>query len=375
MNINRDNYEEYFLLYADNELTDSEKAEVLMFIKENRDLDEEFRMIHHAISKPDLNVELGDKSFLFKNDASAFISEKNYEEIFVLYHDNELTQEQRLETKQFLSFHSKLKEEFDLIGMARLTAEDAVVFSNKKLLYKKEETGKLVPLIFWKALAAAVLIGFGLWISYPYLKTPEKVVGITKQPAGQKPAVPRINKNIDKVKTTENVVAQNPSSDKSSINNAPTKDKQPQKPINHKEDNHNSVAKIHDNIRGNAEKIILKPVPQKINNEIAIADDSSNHISKEEIAANNNIVPVKELRSNVGQKIGNDITPPNYAQTASYVQDANSKNDNYVFYNVSTDEFKKTKVGGFLKKVKRLVERNNPIGRLIAGDERQVVSN
>ena len=65
MNIKRDNYEEYFLLYADNELTNSEKVEVIMFLKQNRDLDEEFRMIHHTISKPDVSLELTDKSFLF----------------------------------------------------------------------------------------------------------------------------------------------------------------------------------------------------------------------------------------------------------------------------------------------------------------------
>ena len=39
MNVNRNNYEEFFLLYADNELTDLQKAEVLMFLKENKDLE------------------------------------------------------------------------------------------------------------------------------------------------------------------------------------------------------------------------------------------------------------------------------------------------------------------------------------------------
>jgi len=46
-----------------------------------------------------------------------------------------------------------------------------------------------------------------------------------------------------------------------------------------------------------------------------------------------------------------------------------------VFYDITTEEFKKSKVGGFLKKVKRLIERNNPISRLISGEERQVASN
>ena len=101
MNINRNNYEEYFLLYADNELTDSEKAEVLMFLKQNKDLEEEFRMIHHTISKPDVNVELADKSFLLRKNEGSFINEKNYEEVFVLYHDNELTDKQKKETEEF----------------------------------------------------------------------------------------------------------------------------------------------------------------------------------------------------------------------------------------------------------------------------------
>src|ERR1017187_10582052 len=99
MDINRANFEEYFLLYADNELTDSEKAEVLMFVKHNKDLEKEFRMIHHTISRPDASVQLTDKSFLFRNNTTAFINEKNYEEVFVLYHDNELTQNEKLETE------------------------------------------------------------------------------------------------------------------------------------------------------------------------------------------------------------------------------------------------------------------------------------
>ena len=51
----------------------------------------------------------------------------------------------------------------------------------------------------------------------------------------------------------------------------------------------------------------------------------------------------------------------NYAQPASYISDADVKNENYVFYNISTEEFNKSKVGNFLKKVKRAVERKIPL--------------
>ena len=164
MNINRDNYEEYFLLYADNELTDSEKAEVLIFVKNNRDLEDEFKMIHYTISRPDTGVELNDKSFLYRSSPSSFINEKNYEEVFVLYHDNELTPNEKLETEKFISRHKELKNEFDLIGLARLTPEVSVVFRGKKRLYKNEKSGKVVPVMFWRIIAAALFIGFGLWI-------------------------------------------------------------------------------------------------------------------------------------------------------------------------------------------------------------------
>jgi len=63
----------------------------------------------------------------------------------------------------------------------------------------------------------------------------------------------------------------------------------------------------------------------------------------------------------------------NYTQTAAYTE-ASSDNDNYVFYDVPAEQFNKTKVGGFLKKVKRIVERTNPISRLLEGNEEQVVA-
>ncbi len=118
-----------------------------MFLKDNKDLEEEFRMIHYTICKPDVNIELADKSFLFKGNEASFINEKNYEEVFVLYHDNELTDKQRKETEDFLCLHTQLKNEFDLIGLARLTPENSVIFSNKRKLYKKEKTGKVIPYI------------------------------------------------------------------------------------------------------------------------------------------------------------------------------------------------------------------------------------
>ena len=98
-------------------------------------------------------------------------------------------------------------------------------------------------------------------------------------------------------------------------------------------------------------------------------------MTREEPSSLNKIDPSKELAQNGVENNSEKADPVAYIKSASYVADADNKNENYVFYDVTADKFKKTKVGGFLKKVKRVVERNNPIARLLSGDDRQVVSN
>ncbi len=365
MNINRNNYEEYFLLYADNELTDSEKAEVLLFVKENKDLEEEFRMIHHTILKPNVNVQLTDKSFLLRNN-NLFINEENYEEIFVLYHDNELSEKEKLETENFLRLHKELKNEFDLIGMASLTPERSVVFDNKKLLYKKEKTGKVVPVMFWRMLTAAVFIGFGLWITNLYFgKNVKHDKAIVHSVPAKKST--SIIKNIIPDKKPAEVIAQShdnintkPNDETNIIkekkqttrknNNSYVKNIIPQKPIEKNNANH---------------------VHEKIKDEI-VYNNKIKDISKDEILLIDKINPVKTLLQNNDEN--NNEKAETHAETVSYVTNENNASENYVFYDVTTNNFKKTKMGGFLKKIKRVIVRSNPITRLLSDNE-QLASN
>jgi hypothetical protein len=368
MDINRDNYEEYFLLYADNELTDSEKAEVLIFVKNNKDLEVEFRMMHHTISRPDASVLLTDKSFLFRNNSTAFINEKKYEEVFVLYHDNELSEKKKLETEEFLAVHKELKNEFDLIGLARLTPESPVVFPNKKILYKKEKTGKVVPLMFRKMLAAAVFIGFGLWIVNLYFQKPVKSNITTANSNPAKNSTPKIEKTILPEKKTNEVVAQSiVPSDKNQVKQVNERENKKQKTLYH--NNNNAVVKTTINTQKSTEENIINQLPEKIK-DVIVSNDKIKNISIEEISSINTINPSKELVQNKSEK----AEPLANAKNVSYVADTDNKNENYVFYDVTTDKFKKTKIGGFLKKVKRVVVRNNPIARLLSGEDRQVAS-
>lgn len=374
MNINRNNYEEYFLLYADNELTQTEKKVVEIFVQEHVDLKEEFLMVQMTVNTPEEEMKILDKSFLLKT-APAFINKNNYEEIFVLYYDNELSEEQKKETEGFVIENPRFQSEFELTGKAKLVAEKSIIYLNKKELYRKEKSGKIIPLVLWRSLAAAVFIGFGLWITVSYFNKNEV----------QQPVATTINNTNEKLGIKE------PKPDK----------KIPALKAEDKEEPVVSSTKIKEPRRINGERTKMKqPVSLEekvkkefvVKTEIKVKDSSIEEkikTLKPDVDLATSTRPVKESPEPI-EKTGNslednialvqkkdiepDIQKPDYVQRASYISPADDNNDNYVFYDVSAEEFRKSKVGGFLKKVKRVVERNNPITRLFPGDEEQIAA-
>ena len=367
MNINRNNYEEFFLLYADNELSEAEKKEVELFVEQYPDLRQEFNLILFTINIPDENVSLANKHFLIKKENST-INENNYEAIFVLYHDDELSAEQKNETEQFLKEHPQYFQDFDLIGKAKLTSDNKIIYPDKKELYRREKAGRVIPLILWRSIAAAVFIGFGLWAGIQYFSQREETHAVAiEQNNAQAPAatLPKVN-------------AQNPADTENKNSEAETKSalvvkEESQKIVKEKErkvsrGNQNQYAVLKEKKKIAAEE---KSIPVKKDDpEMLVANKTIKEAPKEIIAST--ILPKSSSSDHIDQII-EPSKPATFAQNASYVNN-NQSDENYVFYNVTTDEFNKTKVGGFLKKVKRIVERTNPIAHLLSGDDKQVAS-
>lgn len=367
MEINRNNYEEYFLLYADNELSPTERKVVEIFVQENIDLKEEFLMIKMTVNSPEQEAKLSDKSFLLKQEPS-FINETNYEEVFVLYFDNELSDSQKINVENFVKQNPKYKPEFEIFRNTKLYADDSIVYPVKKHLYRKEKSGKLIPFILWRSMAAAVFIGFGLWISISYLNKTEKNIPVASQINTIKPPAPK-EKNIipkEPVKKENDIASSTKTTEPEKIE---TEGKEIKRPIV-KQKNTNDVAVIKSNLK------IKKPIvkekiksakPNTDNEEIATINPvkSTQQILKNQVAANETAQTINKIEPDINNTA---------AQTVSYAPDVSSDNQNYVFYDVPAEEFRKSKVGGFLKKVKRIVERNNPITRMFAGDEEQIAA-
>src|SRR4051812_44274709 len=109
MNINRHNYEEFFLLYVDNELQQDERVQVEKFVQENSDLTHELEMLQQAA--------LGDDGVVFEGKAELYKAESgitiaNYEEYFLVAVDNELSAEEAQSLEHFILKHPELQDEF-----------------------------------------------------------------------------------------------------------------------------------------------------------------------------------------------------------------------------------------------------------------------
>jgi hypothetical protein len=168
MSINRNNYEEFFMLYADNELSAAQRKQVEEFVAGNPDLKHELELFQQFKLSPDTRVVFENKAALLKQEGLGGIAMDNYESYFVLYADSELSNVEKAEVADFVYRHPSLQDEFELLQKARLSADNRIVFENKEALYRHEKDEKVIPFRWWRiAVAAAVLLFVSglLWIN------------------------------------------------------------------------------------------------------------------------------------------------------------------------------------------------------------------
>lgn len=159
MTIARHNYEEYFLMYVDNELTATERAAVELFARQNPDLATELDVLLQTKLTADDTLVFEHKKDLLQNIDTINID--NYEEQFLLYIDQELDKENKESVEKFVLQHPQLQDEFTLLKQTVLEPE-VVVFEDKESLLKKEDR-RVIPM-FLRFAAAAAFIGIAVFV-------------------------------------------------------------------------------------------------------------------------------------------------------------------------------------------------------------------
>ena len=200
MIINRHNYEEFFILYLDNELSSADRRLVEVFMQQHPDLGEELQLLEQTRLELDPTVVFDGKESLMKPVGLGWINADNQEEWLVQYIDNELDNDQKAAVEIYAANNPSVKADLELLLKTKLRPENSITFFNKESLYRREESPvrRIVPLRFWRV-AAAVLLFIALTIGgfFIFNKNNKVERGLAESDNGTKKSLP-VNVDVKK---------------------------------------------------------------------------------------------------------------------------------------------------------------------------------
>lgn len=176
MQINRNNYEAFFLDYWEKNLSTEQVAELLVFLEENPDLKEAFEIFENIDLKPDKSIKFEQKNNLKKSEIipTENITENNFDEYMVAKLEGDISEEDAVELTAFLELNPTLKLHYNLYRSTLLTVDTKIIFDNKKSLKK---TAFFVlyqtQIRFGISIAASIIILLGLYFGFPGKKDPK----------------------------------------------------------------------------------------------------------------------------------------------------------------------------------------------------------
>lgn len=165
MKINRHNYEEFFLLYVDHELTTAERVMVETFVAANPDLKDELELLQQSIFTADSKLDESFKTNLLRRVEETAITEEQ----LLLYLDDELTLHEKETVSKAIASETELQKQMQWLQRSKLNADTSIVFPDKSLLYKETQPARLFymnsAMRRWSAAAAIlVMLGTGYWL-------------------------------------------------------------------------------------------------------------------------------------------------------------------------------------------------------------------
>lgn len=413
MNINRHNYEEFFLMYVDNELSAEDRRVVEQFITENPDLATELDLLAQATLLPE-PVMFSNKDSLLKQEPIApEIMEK-----MLLMLDGELDSNTANELKKQVQSTAPLQTEWGILQQTKLNASETIEFPDKAALYH-HSTGRVISMRILRVAVAAAIIGFILYVG-------EFRIGAGSEPNdGMATTEPKqVNQSQGQNQKKENQVAGNdignkqstsPASADYAIDNPSSNQKinnQSSLPngsadankVNNKSQQTDQLAAVGSEQKQNNKSLPANPTTRPVRNGVVVIDDnqvaSSNGSEKKSaqpgnISGNQNVEPVNRSLSpertepnliagnNPADKqkeikplsaLDTDIMQPLSVPDARVASlgTSDEKDPNEILF-LDESKVKKSKLNGMFRKLKRTIARNTNIktsnGVKIAGFE------
>ncbi|MEZ5196931.1 MAG: hypothetical protein R2764_11145 [Bacteroidales bacterium] len=176
MQINRNNYEAFFLDYWEKNLPPQQVAELLVFLEENPDLKEEFEIFENVSLVPDNDIQFNQKSSLKKPALipTENITEINFDEYMVAKLEGDISENDAIELTAFMELNPKLKLHYNLYRSAVLIPDPNLRFEDKRSLKKTAFFIAYQSQIrFGISIAASIIILLGLYFGFPGKQDPK----------------------------------------------------------------------------------------------------------------------------------------------------------------------------------------------------------
>ena len=384
MDITRHNYETFFLLYVDKELPAAERNAVDVFVQENPDLQMELALLQDTVMTAD-DIVLDKKGWLYMEEDITALQEN-----LLLYVDEELNHADKKTIEAILATDIAAQKEWTVLQQTKLQPDMEVVFADKQSLYRKEP-GRVVAFKWWRVAAAAVLLGFGIWTGVSVYKNSntsktgtEELANSKKNNSGQIQTDDTTGNTAITKQPDEKQAAENITSTTAEKNNEDQSTENIKSAVEKSNSQHVASPKENTTVQNNPNKKpdnnLPKPALQNINNsnsnEVTAQNVLPSNNNSSRVSGNNDAVVKITPRENrtVIENLNSKTDPDNI--TALQVVNTNKTadgEDNNRYLNVDDDKQKRTALGGFIRKAKRVLERNTNVktgdGIKIAGFE------
>jgi hypothetical protein len=339
--ISRTNYEEYFLLYADSELNDQDRAAVETFVQAHPDLQAELDLF--------LSVRLTAEDFTFQ-DKEALLAESMklnaIDESLLLYLDNELNESAKKLVEEKLATDKAFKLQYHALLKTKLEPRQIAYPSREELYHGKEKRRVLVS-TYWLRIAVAIIILLGVGISwFNYRPTSTDGVAIAPVNSGEGKKTAAAKSSNAEVPTGSETQSVKPVIEKDRtgvaadvIHGVEKKSIEKENKIEPKEERSRFAGQ-----QNNTVKTIEEKKPQ-----VEIADASKNNATPD-------YAPAIVQQQTVNNK---NVTSPPIASLNDQTTDAVTAVHATVIEEQS--EEKKSKLKGILRKATRFIERRTNI--------------
>jgi len=386
MKLDRNNYEEFFLLYVDNELTTEQKKSVEQFVQENADLAMELELLQQTVLPTDNKIVFEGKQSLLKTEGGSLINMSNYEEYLISYIDDELNPAERNEFELFSMAHPQVKEELNIYLQTKLEPEEEIVFANKEILYRREEKVRVISMQWRRvAVAAAVLL----------------IAGVGTIAILNKKDIPSVTGDVASAKTAEKKT-NNATATTTDSNTATQRQQQAEVPVPEETNNNNIAVAPNEGIKTKTavDKKDISPAAKQQNNELQQVRIDDNNIAKTDVPATKQVIPnpannsiTQGIEKSVAPPVRNDIDLKNTIAAADKKAVKENTNKSAVTNNpefpsdnkevvdqekfddiyASNNDSKNRKLRGFFRKATRVFEKRTNISATDDNEERVMI--